>query len=84
MITIIHTYIDDDDDTNDAATVDNDAWGTNRIQMMMMMLMTMIIQIFSFYQDGDNGDSGADKMVQVIWNLNPWGLRTDVIFSGNQ
>ena len=71
LITIIHTYIDDDDDTDDAAIVDIDAWGTNRIQMMMMMLMTMIIQIFSFYQDGDNGDSGADKMVQVIWNLNP-------------
>ena len=71
MITIIHTYIDDDDDTDDAAIVDIDAWGTNRIQMMTMMLMTMIIQIFSFYQNRDNGDSGADKMVQVIWNLNP-------------
>ena len=70
MITIIHTYIDDDDGTDDAATVDNDAQGTY-IMVMMMMLMTMIIQIFSFYQDGDNGDSGADKMVQVIWNLNP-------------
>ena len=60
MITIIHTYIGDDDDTDDAATVDNDAWGTNRIQMMMM-LMTMIIQILSFYHDsdGDNGDTGA-------------------------
>ena len=65
MITIIHTYIGDNDDTDDVATVDNDAWGTNRIQMMMM-LMTMIIQIFSFYEDGDNGDIGADKMVQVI------------------
>ena len=60
MITIIHTYIDDTDaDTDDVATVDNDAWGTNRIQMM---LMTMIIQILSFYHDGDgdNGDTGAD------------------------
>ena len=59
MITIIHTYIGDNDDTDDVATVDNDAWGTNRIQMMMM-LMTMIIQILSFYHDGD-GDNGDTR-----------------------
>ena len=41
---LIHTYIDADDDTDDVATVDNDAWGTNRIQ------------ILSFYHDGD-GDN---------------------------
>ena len=42
---LIHTYIDDaDDDTDDVATVHNDARGTNRIQ------------ILSFYHDGD-GDN---------------------------
>ena len=73
MITIIHTYIGDDDDTDDAATVDNDAWWTNRIQMMMM-LMKMIIQIFSFYQDGDNGDTVAD--CQNIYDIGAGDLES--------